>query len=63
MELWTDEYFLDLINRYIKHQIQMYFHVHHNRFPTKEEYEKFFKKWYEKLRCKLTNYDLGIFDE
>lgn len=62
IELWSEEYFIDNIERIIKNEIMMYFYVNHNeRRPTKEEYEEYFKKYVDKLRCKVTDIDLGIF--
>lgn len=61
-ELWTNEYFVDLIERQIKYQISMYFHVHHDRKPTAEEYKEYFEMWKAQAECNVTDYDLGIFE-
>jgi hypothetical protein len=62
IKLWSDEFFIDKLERTIKNEIGMYFHVHHDRHPTKEEIESFFDKWKSRLECNITSYDLGIFE-
>ena len=61
MELWSEEYFIDLLNRRIKNDISMKYLVHHKRIPTKEEYETQFADWVSKIKCEVNDYDLGIF--
>lgn len=60
-KLWTDEYFIDYIERKIKHDISMKYFVHHERKPTKEEYEFEFKSWISQLKCEVNDFDLGIY--
>lgn len=62
-ELWSHEYFLDLMNRHMKHEIAMFFHVHHERKPTAEEYKEHFNKYLSQMTCEVTNYDLGIYED
>lgn len=62
IELWTNEYFIDKIERTIKNEISMYFLANHERRATKEEYEKIFDNWVSQLKCNVTDYDLGIFE-
>jgi hypothetical protein len=62
-ELWSEEYFVNQINRYIKNEIHMYFFVKHDRKPIKEEYEEYFEKWVKQLSCEVTNFDLGIYED
>jgi len=61
--LWSDEYFQDQINRKIKNDISMMFYVRFERKPTKEEYEEWFEKFKNGVLCRVTNYDLGIFED
>jgi hypothetical protein len=61
IELWSDEYFVDKIERTIKNEISMKFYANHERYPTQFEYEYFFRTWVSKLRCNVTDYDLGNF--
>ncbi len=61
--LWTNEFFIDHIERTIKRDISMYFHVNHERNPSKEEYEEYFKKYIDQLKCNITDFDLGIFND
>lgn len=62
MELWTNEYFIDKLERHVKNEISMKYHVQNDRIPTKEEYETTFDNWVSKLKCNVTDYDLGIFE-
>jgi hypothetical protein len=63
LELWTDEYFIDYIERSIKSQIDMKFFISEKRKPTKQEYKFIFTNWVSKLKCQVTNFDLGIYDK
>ncbi len=63
LEMWSDEYFIDKIERQFKYEISMFFHVHYDRHPTKQEYQDYFAKWQSKIICNLTDYDLGIFND
>lgn len=63
MELWTNEYFIDLIERKIKHEIATYYNVHFDRNPSKIEYEQCFNDWKNCITCNVTNYDLGIYEQ
>ncbi len=62
IQLWSHEYFIDKIERIIKNEIDMYFHVHHERKATKEEYEEYFDNWKNCAKCNVTNFDLGIYE-
>lgn len=62
IELWSEEYFIDQMNRKMKYEIDMHFLVKYDRKPTKEEFESFFKDWNSKMFCEVTNNDLGKFD-
>ncbi len=62
LELWTSEWFIKYIERVIKNEISMYYHVHHDRKPIKEEYEEMFEKWKSSLKCEVNAWDLGIFE-
>jgi hypothetical protein len=61
-ELWSDDYFMDMIERKIKNEIDVKFFVHHHRKPTKHEYESIFADWVSKLNCQVTDFDLGIYE-
>lgn len=62
-DFWNDEYFIQLIERKIKHEIAMYFHVHYDRHPKEEEYLEYFNDWTSKIKCNVTDYDLGVFED
>lgn len=62
IELWTEEFFIELLERKVKNEISMYFYVHHDRNPSKEEYEQFFDRWKSSLKCIVNNYDLGTLE-
>jgi hypothetical protein len=62
-DLWTDEFFVSVIERKIKHEISMKFLVTQNRQPTKEEYESTFHDFVGKLKCNVTDYDLCIYND
>jgi len=61
--LFTPEYFLDQLNRYMKHQIQMYIHIHNSRNTTEEEYKEYFERWKSLMKCEVNKFDLGMYDE
>lgn len=61
-DIFSEKYMLDHLEKKIKHEISMYIYVNHDRHPTKEEYEEYFEKWKSKLECKITVFDLGIFE-
>lgn len=62
-ELWSDEYFIDKINRTIKNEIAMLYHVRYDRKENKQEYEEWFEIFVKSLKCEVTDYDLGIFND
>jgi hypothetical protein len=61
IELWSDEYFIESIEKYVKYQISMKFSPE-NRHPTSQEYDYYFRTWVSKLKCDLTDYDLGNYE-
>jgi hypothetical protein len=63
LKLWTEEYHQDLINRKIKHEIEMYFFSNYERKPTFEEFHEWFDKFVKNASCVITNADLGIYDD
>lgn len=60
---YSDDYFLDVIEKKIKFEISMKYYVRHNRHPTKEEYEKEWNEWIPALMLNVSNKDIGNFDE
>lgn len=50
----------DKVERTIKHEINQMFYENHSRYPTKEEYEEYFKQTVSNIKCNVTDFDLGI---
>lgn len=74
-ELWSEEYFIDKIERTIKHEISMHHLVERDKkkengeeilesekHPTEEHYKNKFSDWVSKLKFTITNFDLGNYD-
>lgn len=53
----------DNVERKIKFEINQMFYENQNRYPNEEEYKYFFLKVISNIKCNITNYDLGIFDD
>lgn len=60
---YTRSRFYDKIERILKFEISQMFFENQNRLPTKEEYENYFLEALRNVKCNVTNYDLGIFEE
>lgn len=58
-DLWSDEYFQELLNDKIKADIAMMIYARHKRHPTKEEYEEWFKKFVDGAKCVVRPSDIG----
>lgn len=61
--LFSDEYYIEYIGRRMKLYIQDQSFYFKERYPTREEYIEKFNDWKSKLKCEVTNYDLGIYNE
>jgi len=62
-KLWSHEYFIDRVELWLKSEIAMYFYLHHERYPTDEEYKVYFEMWKLQAECNVVGNDLGIFND
>lgn len=62
-DLWSEQYFIDQIERKIKNEISMKYFVQHERRPTVDEYKNIWSQWTQSLKLNITDFDLGIYDE
>ena len=59
---YTMERLKDKIERVIKNEISQYFYENYQKNPTTQEYHEYFDMIKEKINCRISNYDLGIYE-
>lgn len=56
---WNE--FYEECSNIMKYRIDLYYHCHYERKPTKQEYIKHFEDITKNLKCIVTNSDIGKF--